>query len=87
MKNPTGRALPPQFKHEYKFSWFRRLTWKERLFVLIGGNIQFHVHWLTSHSAGACQPVIKAVVTKELTPVAQFLSDMEAIQGKDVSCR
>lgn len=76
-----GRALPPQFKHEYKFSWFRRLTLKERLKLLFGFNLQFHVHWLTAHSAGHCQPVIKAVVTKQINAEQQFLSDnMEAIQ-------
>lgn len=81
MKPPPGKPLPPKFKHEYKYSWFRRLTLKERLLVALGCNVQLHVHWFTAHSAGATQPVIKAVVTKHATPADQFIADtFEVVQ-------
>lgn len=81
MKTPPGRPLPPRFKHEYKFSWFRRLTLKERFLIALGCNIQIHSHWLTAHSAGHSQPVIKLEVSKHATPTDQFINDQfEAIK-------
>lgn len=76
----TGNPLPPNFKHEYKFSWFRRLTLKERLKLIVGFNLQFHVHWLTAHAAGHCQPMIKMVTTKHLTPTDQFIADLTPVK-------
>lgn len=82
----TGTPLPPPIRHEYKFSWFRKLRFKERLKILLGYNVQVNVHFLTQHSAGHCQPVIGATMTKELTPESQFLTDnMEVI--KDLNTR
>jgi hypothetical protein len=69
------RALPPQFKHQYKFDWFRKLRFRERLMLLMGANLKVKVHFLTTNSAGHVQPVIGAELSQEKNAIEQIKAD------------
>lgn len=69
------RALPPQYKHQYKFDWFRKLRFLERLAILCGANLKVRVHVLTTNSAGHVQPVIGAELSDANNATDQILAD------------
>ena len=69
------RALPPKFKQQYKFDWFRKLLWRERLAILFGANLKIKVHFLTTNSPGHVQPIIGAELSKEKNATDQIKAD------------
>lgn len=70
-KLPAGQPLPPVFKHRYTFEWFRKLTWRERIAILMGANFCVMVQFWTANSAGAVQPDFIGGTTLAKTPRQQ----------------
>ncbi len=73
------KALPTNLKHEYKFHWFRRITLKERLLLLLGCNVHLKAHFLTEHSAGKVQPIFGARMTTAANAKQQTERDQAEI--------
>lgn len=69
------RALPPQYRHQYKFDWFRKLRFRERLMLMLGANLKVKVHFLTTNSPGHVQPIIGAELSKEKSATDQIKAD------------
>ena len=60
------RVLPPNFKFVIQQPIILRLTFKERLKVLLGYRIDIDLHLWTEHGPGKVSPVIRHKVTEEL---------------------
>lgn len=46
----TCRVLPPKFRNSIDAEFTLRLTFKERLLILLGQNIKLNYHALSEHS-------------------------------------
>lgn len=62
----TERALPPKFKYIIQGDYVLRLTWPERIKVLLGYRIDLRYHAPTEHSPGKMEPTLLHKVVNKL---------------------
>ena len=67
--HPPGRVLPPVFKKAVELSFQRRLTFKERLQILIGYNLLVTLVMGAEHHPGRIDPHLVITTTEMLSPV------------------
>lgn len=66
---PTqGKPLPPKFRFQIKFGWFRTFTPKERLLIALGHNFNLDANLLSVNSPGHVQPVFIGSVSRKPIP-------------------
>lgn len=65
MKNnyPAGRIIPPPAKFDIQQVWHRKLTWKERLQILIGYNLTINLSIKCQYNPGVVEPTMGLLTT------------------------
>jgi hypothetical protein len=71
-----GIPVKPAFRHVIEIDWFRQFTWKERMQILLGYQLQVMIRIPTLHKPGVFDRFIKSVVTEETTPHADMAARM-----------
>jgi hypothetical protein len=66
-----------------RVDWFRTFTFSERLRILLGFNANVLIRIPCQHNPGKVQPLVKIVVSPELTADSQVKKDFDDSVDKD----
>lgn len=61
-----GRVLPPNYKHIIEIESFRKLTLRERFWIMLGFNLTIKTDILTEHKPGKFETKHHLRTTKAL---------------------
>jgi len=69
-----ARTLPTVYRHVINVDWFRKLTWRERIKILFGYNLNVLIRLRVKHNPGDFDPIIVGEVSPFTQP-SELLRD------------